>query len=301
MNPVTVSIIVPVYNAHDTLTRCLDSIRAQTFSDWELFLINDGSTDDSLAICRAFAAEEARATVIDVPNRGVSAARNVGIELAGGEYLQFVDSDDYLAPTMTEMLVSRARAHDSDLVVCDFYRVIEPRMAAKSHIRAEEKLTKKEFAEYFLRSPADYYYGVMWNKLYRRSLVQDWGIRCCTDMRWCEDLLFNLEYYRCAESFSAIAEPLYYYIANPAGLCAQGSGIRSAWSVKRALFASYKAVFESADIYDRHKIAIRRFFVAAARDGGVPPWATIPSLSEHEENAPISHVDWRALLEKIIK
>lgn len=294
-----VTVVVPVYNAQETLGKCVDSILHQTYENLEVILVSDGSTDDSLAICRSYEAADPRVKVADMPNRGVSAARNIGIELANGEFLQFADSDDYLEPDMTRLMVERACADASDLVITDFYRVINTRMADKGNIRDGGVLSKKEFAEYFLKSPADYYYGVMWNKLYRRSILLDYGIRCCTEMKWCEDLLFNLDYYRYAESFSAISKPLYYYVRNKKGLCASNSDFRSSIAVKRALFASYKAVFESAEIYDRHKLAIRKFFIASARDGGVFIGTSIPSLEEKDENAPISRVDWRLLLEKI--
>lgn len=295
-----VTVVVPVYNARTTLEKCVDSILNQTYENIELILVSDGSTDGSLEICRRYAETDARVKVADMPNRGVSAARNVGIELAGGKYLQFADSDDYLEPDMTRQMVERAVTDESDLVITDFYRVVNTRMADKGNIRDGSVLTKKEFAEYFLKSPADYYYGVMWNKLYRRSLIMDYSIRCCTEMKWCEDLLFNLDYYRYAETFSAVATPLYYYIRNKKGLCATNSDLRTSLAVKRALFASYKAVFESAEIYDRHKLAIRKFFIATAKDDAVFIGTSLPTLEEKDADAPISRVDWKLLLEKII-
>ena len=97
-----ISIIVPVYNVEKYLERCLDSILSQTFSDFELILVNDGSTDHSLEICRSYAEKDERILLIDQENRGLSAARNAGIAVAKGEYLGFVDSDDYIAQNMYE-------------------------------------------------------------------------------------------------------------------------------------------------------------------------------------------------------
>ncbi len=100
----TISVIVPIYNAEDSLHRCIDSITTQTHSDLQIILVNDGSADQSLSICRAYEEHDKRITVIDIPNGGVSNARNVGITKATGAYLGFVDSDDWIEPTMFEEL-----------------------------------------------------------------------------------------------------------------------------------------------------------------------------------------------------
>lgn len=99
-----ISVIVPIYNAEDSLHRCINSITTQTYTDLQIILVNDGSTDQSLSICRTYEEQDKRITVIDIPNGGVSNARNVGITIAIGSYLGFVDSDDWIEPTMFEEL-----------------------------------------------------------------------------------------------------------------------------------------------------------------------------------------------------
>lgn len=99
-NPL-VSVIVPVYNARNSVARCLESICSQTYQELEIIVLNDGSTDDSLTICNQFCAKDPRVTVVDKENEGLSITRNVGMRLAQGKYLQFVDSDDHLAPDFT--------------------------------------------------------------------------------------------------------------------------------------------------------------------------------------------------------
>ena len=108
MNP-TVSIIVPVYNAKNYLQRCIDSILHQEYTDYELFLVDDGSTDGSGDICDAYAAADARITVIHKENTGVSDSRNLAISQARGTYLQFLDSDDWITPDATKLFVRRHR------------------------------------------------------------------------------------------------------------------------------------------------------------------------------------------------
>ena len=171
MNP-TVSIIVPVYNAKNYLQRCIDSILHQEYTDYELFLVDDGSTDGSGDICDAYAAADARITVIHKENTGVSDSRNLAISQARGTYLQFLDSDDWITPDATKLFVRAATEHDCDLVIADFYRVVGERVSHKGDIEDDGVLTREEFAAHMMENPADFYYGVLWNKLYRRDLVE---------------------------------------------------------------------------------------------------------------------------------
>lgn len=139
MNP-EVSVVVPVYNVEKWLPKCIDSILCQTYKDFELILINDGSTDGSLDICRTFEAKDNRVRVIDGPNKGSSAARNTGLELARGEWIIFCDSDDWWDLQLLEKLHTAAIENDADIAACniilDFndhkeslnypYKIIEP-------------------------------------------------------------------------------------------------------------------------------------------------------------------------------
>ena len=115
-----VSIIIPVYNAEKCLGYCLNSIASQTYRNLEIILVNDGSTDDSLKICNNYAFLDSRIRVIDIPNAGVSNARNVGLKAATGEYIEFADADDVLNPKMVETLVDKMDTYQSDLVICGF-------------------------------------------------------------------------------------------------------------------------------------------------------------------------------------
>ena len=123
MNP-TVSIIVPVYNAENTLSRCVDSILHQEYTDFELLLVDDGSLDSSGAICDRYASLDSRVHVIHKENSGVSDSRNMALDHARGTYLQFLDSDDWITPNATDLLVQTAEYYHCDMVISDFYRVI---------------------------------------------------------------------------------------------------------------------------------------------------------------------------------
>lgn len=162
MHP-TVSIIVPIYNAEQTLRRCIDSILTQAFTDFELLLVDDGSCDSSGAICDEYAAQDSRIQVIHKENSGVSSSRNLAISRAQGTYLQFLDSDDWITPDATSSLVRAAQEHQCDLVISDFYRVVGERVSRKGDIDEDTVLSREEYAAYMMENPADFYYGVLWN------------------------------------------------------------------------------------------------------------------------------------------
>ena len=120
-----ISIIVPVYKVEKYLKKCVDSILAQTFTDFELILVDDGSPDDSGKICEEYAEKDARVRVLHKENGGLSSARNAGIEVAKGKYLGFIDSDDYIAEDMYELLYNTIIKEDADLSICGIYDVYE--------------------------------------------------------------------------------------------------------------------------------------------------------------------------------
>ena len=192
MHPI-VSIIVPVYNAEKTLARCVDSILNQTYQDYELLLVNDGSTDSSGGLCDSYAARDQRVRVFHKENAGVSNARNLALAQARGTYLQFLDSDDWITPEATLSLVRAAEDHQCDLIISDFYRVVGERVSHKGDIDEDSVLTREEYAAHMMENPADFYYGVLWNKLYRREIVEAHHLRMDPEISWCEDFMFNLE------------------------------------------------------------------------------------------------------------
>ena len=270
----TVSIIVPVYNAEASIRRCVDSILGQQFTDFELLLVDDGSADGSGAICDAYAAADSRVRVFHKENSGVSDTRNQGIQQAQGVYLQFLDSDDWITPDATKLLVQTAEAHSCDLVISDFYRVVGERVSRKGDIDEDRVLTREEYAAHMMEQPADFYYGVLWNKLYRRDIVAAHGLRMDPDISWCEDFLFNLEYIRHAERFYALQVPIYYYVKTKGSLASQSLSIPKTIRMKLMLFEYYdrfyKSVFDEEE-YEKCRLKVYRFLLDAANDGAVPP------------------------------
>lgn len=224
---VKVSVIVPVYKAEKAIRRCLDSILQQEFTDIEVIPVDDGSPDQCGAILDAYAANDRRVHPIHQKNQGVSAARNAALVKAQGTYIQFADADDYLPANSTKMLVRYAQDQDADLVVGAFYRVSGDYMSIKNDIDEQTVMDRKTYASYMLAKPADLYYGVLWNKLYRRDVIMQNQIRMDVNLNWCEDTVFNMEYNLHVNRVAALSVPVYYYVRT------EGSLVTSAMDLNR--------------------------------------------------------------------
>lgn len=273
MNP-SVSIIVPVYNAGATLRRCVESVLNQEFADFELLLADDGSQDGSGALCDRFAAGDNRVRVFHKENTGVSETRNLCLSQARGRYLQFLDADDWITANATKLLVRAMEEHRCDLVISDFYRVVGERVSPKGDIDETRVLSREEYAAHMMENPADYYYGVLWNKLYRREIVEAHRLRMDPAISWCEDFMFNLEYIRRAGTFFALQVPVYYYVKTKGSLCTQGISISKTIQTKLTAFEYYNRFYKSVldeEEYEKQRLKIYRFLIDAAEDGAVPP------------------------------
>ena len=269
----TVSIIIPIYNAELYLSQCLSSIKEQTYRDFEVLMVNDGSQDNSEDICRQFSEKDPRFILIQKENSGVSAARNMALKHAAGKYLQFLDSDDWLTPNATQSLLHAAESTGCDLCVGHFYRVAGNRMAQRGHIRRERILTRQEYAEEMMKAPANYYYGVLWNKLYRRSIIGAANLCFDPQVKWGEDFLFNLQYLEHTRLISAIPTPVYYYRKREDSLVNTDISLRRTVAMKQDTFRAYKQLYQKLDLYEEQKGRIYSYFLSAAVDGAIGPLA----------------------------
>ena len=290
MNP-TVSIIVPVYNAEATISRCIESIITQEYTNFELLLVDDGSRDASGSICDQYADKDSRIRVMHKENTGVSDSRNQALDQARGTYIQFLDSDDWITPNATRLFVDTATHYHCDLVIADFYRVVGERVSVKGDIEDDCVMTQEEFASHMVENPADFYYGVLWNKLFRRDIIEKYHLRMDTNISWCEDFMFNLEYIRHAEIFYALQIPIYYYVKTKGSLASQGMNISKTIRMKLMVFEYYnnfyKHVLDEED-YEKNRLQIYRFLIDAAGDGTVPPSILPGSKKLGEERSQIS-------------
>ncbi|MEH7131458.1 glycosyltransferase, partial [Neobacillus drentensis] len=170
-----ISIIVPIYKVEKYLAKCVESILAQSFKEFELILVDDGSPDRCGEICEEYSKKDNRIKVIHKENGGLSSARNAGISIASGEYIAFVDSDDYLHNRMYELLYKNATENSSDIVICDYFKVRENEISDSFNLKTnvESKNFTNIEALYELYENNSENFVVAWNKLYKQKLFTD--------------------------------------------------------------------------------------------------------------------------------
>lgn len=224
-----ISIIVPIYNAERVLSRCIDSIQRQTYKDIEIILINDGSNDNSLKICNEYAHNDQRIMVIDIPNEGVSNARNTGLGIAQGDYIGFVDSDDYIEPQMFDRMIKKIKSEFADVIFCDYFshknngkKVISMSEFAMDREKIVEELIPKFLSPISLSgNQHNMHGGAVWRCLFKKTIITESNIQFNTELKIAEDLVFLLEYLSKTQKVSFINEPLYNYITVDLGSTTQ--------------------------------------------------------------------------------
>ena len=261
-----VSIIVPVYNGEKTIERCLRSIQNQSYSNIEVLVVNDGSSDHTDRIIKKYAQRDSRFRYIEKENTGVSDSRNVAMAEAKGDYFQFVDGDDWLVKQATEEFVNTALTYGCDMVISDFYRVCGRRIYTKGHIDAGPVITRMKYAEYMMEAPANFYYGVLWNKFFRAAIIRTFALKCSLQLDWCEDFQFNLEYLQYVGKVGVIRKPLYYYVKTKGSLVDTQVNFQQSIRTKRILFDHYRDLYKAIDLYEENKLRIQMFYLSFAHD-----------------------------------
>ena len=209
MSKPLVSVLIPVYNVEDYLERCLDSVLNQTLTQIEVICVNDGSTDRSPEILKEYQENDSRIVIVNKQNGGLPSARNAGIEKARGEYVGFVDSDDYVQPNMFEKLYKTAKAEKSDVVICGANILPEvPRASdwlyaclSPSH-RKYEKFDPEMLFNDMTVTP------FLWRTLIKKSLIDQNHLRLKEDIMIGEDKAFQCKVYPLANSITVIPDKL---------------------------------------------------------------------------------------------
>ncbi|MBO4693987.1 MAG: glycosyltransferase family 2 protein [Clostridia bacterium] len=217
------SVIVPVHNVERYLHRCVDSILNQTFADFELILIDDGSPDKSGEICDDFALKDNRIKVIHKANEGVSSARNAGMDKATGEYIAFIDSDDHIDPNFLKIMLEKAVSTDADMVMCSYLQTSMGISATQHHpfgnsvLDGKNEITEKLIKSVIYVKDTNGLFSPC-NKLFRTGIINRVNLRMDKTMSFGEDMLFVLSYIDLCEKISFINDPLYYYNQSESGL-----------------------------------------------------------------------------------
>ena len=263
----TASLVIPCWNAARTLPACLKCVREQTFGDFEAIFVDDGSTDGTAQVLAAAAAEDPRIRVIAQENRGVSAARNSGLDAARGDYVFFADPDDTFSPDMLAHGVAAMEADGADYCVFAYRQrdvsSEEFRLVALKddyHYRTNTEIRVGFMSRMFGYSPAHvraWYAGTplyahreqggVWRCVYRRALIEAHHMRFDESIDLYEDAMFNCEYMLYAQSMTCIQEPLYDYALRPQGAIARLRRSRRELTNKLALLRRRQAIDAAAD------------------------------------------------------
>ena len=202
MAPV-LSVIVPVYNTKEILSRCIDSVLSQSFSDFELLLVDDGSTDESGAVCDAYSAKDSRVRVLHKKNGGVSSARNVGMENANGQWLTFIDSDDWIREDFFQV------PYDSDVDLLYQNRIFSD--GQPDGFFSEQEVRDRDFLAFLVKNANTNLFKMSVCFFFRNSIVKDHGLKFVEGVRLGEDRVFIMDYYKFCRSIRMVTTSRYVY------------------------------------------------------------------------------------------
>ena len=215
MNEPLISVIIPAYNAEKRLGKCVESVCGQTWKHLEILIVDDGSADGTGRLAEEWARKDGRIRVAHQRNAGVSAARNRGLEMAGGEWIRFVDSDDQLPPDSIEKLYARILREGSDLVIAGYVHQVGELSHPFNLAKRDDTVDCAEYLKFLNRNANSFFCGVLWNKLFRRETIERNGLRFESGLGYGEDFLFVCGYLADAERISFSTDVVYRYIRHP--------------------------------------------------------------------------------------
>ena len=256
-----VSVIVPVWNGADCLEACLKSIQAQAVEGMEIIVVDDGSTDGTWTLLQRLSAQDERIRPFRQDNAGVSQARNAGLSYCRGRYIRFVDADDLLPPGSMQHLLNAAEESASDLVLGAYTEVLFSQRTHRDLGQCEDTVDSEEFLRRLERLSNSFYYGVLWNKLFRGDIIREQKPRFTPGLHWGEDFVFVMDYLAHCRRYSYVTAPVYDYIRNPRGLVMRQlwrsvthpiASLKDRWLVYQA----YVRLYQRVGAYEqyRHKL-----------------------------------------------
>lgn len=262
-----VSVILPVYNNESTIQKCIESVLRQNYKNLELIIVDDGSQDKTQQICQAYGKKDQRIIYQRVMHGGVARARNYGLLRAHGQYIMFVDADDFYYDGMIRAMERAMEKSGADLTVCTYHKKIG-NYCIPCTIREKAKLyTVEEYLKNTLKDPGHHYYGVVWNKMFRRSIVRDNTLFFDKDAGLGEDFIFNLDYLKCIRKVQVIGKHLYCYDCTKEKSLSrkERKTIQDVWyeyESRRKIFQTYVETFQKKGIYEMNQRDIMHYWIS---------------------------------------
>lgn len=245
-----ISIIVPIYNSENDLDQCIESIVNQTYKNLEIILVNDGSTDNSVNICKNWEANDSRIILIDKQNEGVAKTRNEGLKIATGDYIGFVDHDDFIEPEMYKTMLVDMEEHNADIVMCSSTGIYEDGTTTKAYPNYKSFEIEKESLIKRMQSYEKIFCSSVWSKLYKRKVVRD--LKFDTEIILGDDYYFNGIAYTNINKFYYDECSLYNYRIR--------EGSISRRKVDNHFFDKYLVVDELSNYYEMNNIGEKEDF-----------------------------------------
>lgn len=222
-----ITVIVPIYKVESFLKQCVDSIIRQTYRELEIILVDDGSPDGCPTICDAYAEKDSRIKVIHKQNGGLIAARKSGVEIATGDYITFVDGDDWIAPDMYQKVADSIEKYNADCVITQFYFAYEDHQTASQYLLDRKYYSRQElendvYPKMLFRGKW-YQFGIFpncWTKVFKADIIRKHIFAVNDRIRLGEDIAFTYPCLMDCQSLSFVDEPLYYYRQNPNSMTA---------------------------------------------------------------------------------
>lgn len=253
-----VSVVIPVWNGARHIEACLRSVLSQDVKDMEIIVVDDGSTDDTWAILTRLSGEDRRICPVRQSNAGASVARNTGLDRCQGKYVRFVDADDVVPAGSMAALITSAETGGSDLVLAAYTEVLAGSRALRNLNPTDETIGQEDFLRRLERLSNSFYYGVLWNKLFRGDIIRDHHPRFTPGLHWGEDFVFVMEYLQHCRRYSYLTVPVYDYIRNPRGLVVRQffrsilhpvDSLKDRWKV----YTAYRTLYQRVGAYDAYK------------------------------------------------
>lgn len=217
MENVEISVVVPVYNGAAFVERCLETVLSQKVP-LEVVVVDDGSTDGTGAVLHRLAQRDNRIRVIFQENAGVAAARNRAMAECRGEYIRFVDADDVLPENSMEALLWAVRANESDLVIARYLETVGKKTTLRGLKKTDEDVMTEDVLRHMNRWSNSFYYGALWNKLFKRSIIEEHHLQFIGGMKWGEDFCFVCQYLQYADWVRYSSDVVYEYRRNTGGM-----------------------------------------------------------------------------------
>ncbi len=256
-NPL-ISVIIPVWNGEHYLDECLSSVLAQTMTDFEVIVVDDGSRDRTWDKLTAWQKRDDRIHIYHQPNGGVSNARNAAMTYATGKFYRFVDVDDHLPEDSLAHLVSQMEENSSDMVIAAYTEVLGNIRNVRDLGKCCETVDNAEYLKRLERLSNSFYYGVLWNKIFRSDIIREHALTFTAGLDWGEDFVFVMHYLQFAERITYTTKPVYDYIRNIKGAVMRQTLnciIHPIASIgaRLTVYRSYVALYQARGLYGQYR------------------------------------------------